>query len=122
MKNLYPLVLVVTFGLPFLAITDLFPLHRFGMFARIPETKGSIEFFEFQTKTKNGTWQKLKTGNDYMDQSYLPLLAERCFGSNDKQMVMGNKLAASLKDKPDSIRIAKSGLEKLSQHFTIFPK
>lgn len=105
MKNFALILILLVFGLPFLVITDLFPLHRYGMFARIPENPAQVERYSFETKTLGSKWQKLQTGNPYFDDSYLPALAEKVYHlpADSEKWVM--KLRSVPKEKPDSIRI-----------------
>lgn len=99
------LLIALVFGLPFIGLTDFFPLHRYGMFARLAESdagtpgKYSIEIH------LGGQWQTLAAGNDYLDRNYFPLLAERAFGNPFREAELVAKLKASQKVQPDSIRL-----------------
>lgn len=105
---------LIAFGLPFLAITDLFPLHRFGMFARIPETPEKVEHFWFETRVSDKGWQKLQTGNPYFDHSYLPVLAEKGYRIPQEYEKWILKLRSVRSEKPDSIRIVRTSGKTVS--------
>jgi hypothetical protein len=115
------LILCLVFGLPFMAITDLFPLHRFGMFAQKSSLKLNSETFEIEIKLKDKNWEKLKTGNSYMDESYLPLLAKKCILNVINKSEFGKKIHISLKEKPDSIRISQMNENNSQQTLSIYP-
>jgi hypothetical protein len=117
-KNLLIGILVLFFGLPFLAITDLFPFHRFGMFARIPSNENSLIQYHVETHQPDSVWKILQTGNEYMDKSYIPLLARKAIHDPAEQRQLAEKLLKNLKEKPDSIRISGSAGEK---SILIFP-
>lgn len=68
--------LVLAFGLPFLAISDLFPFHRYGMFARMPAKTKAESRFSIDYK-KLGEYHSVQSGNGYVDNNYLPLWAEK---------------------------------------------
>jgi hypothetical protein len=104
-RNAALVVFLLVFGLPFLAITDLFPFHRFGMFARIPEKAQDVSQYVFEVKEPGKSWKKLEAGNPYFDYNYFPLLAEKGFQNPDLGQNLGSKLFSSLEEKPDSIRI-----------------
>jgi hypothetical protein len=120
-NNWIIITLWLVFGLPFLAITDLFPLHRFGMFAQAPTQIKNSDTFEIQLKLHGDNWEKLKTGNAYMDESYLPLLAKKCFQNLIDKKEFGEKIHCSLKEKPDSIRISELNINKTAQVLNIYP-
>ena len=119
-QNWMILTLCLVFGLPFLAITDLFPFHRFGMFAQKPQQNNDIEIYHLEVKTGQKTWESLKTGNAYMDESYLPQLAQKCMHNSDFKKDFGAKIYASLKDKPDSVQVNISG-SNTPRNFILFP-
>jgi hypothetical protein len=114
-------ILVFVFGLPFLVITDLFPFHRFGMFARIPSQPGEVVKYQFQQKTKGKNWEAVKVGNAYFDQNYLPMLAEKLVLFPEKAEVWGDKLYRSLSSKPDSIKIISSSNSE-NQVILVYPR
>lgn len=100
----YWLLITLFFGLPFLALSDLFPFHRFGMFATHPQSEQGWEKIELES-FKDGTWKHIESGNAYMDFNYLPQMASRVLKNAEKETELGKKLALTLLPKPDSIRI-----------------
>jgi hypothetical protein len=104
----------MVFGLPFLMLTDLFPFHRYGMFALIPEKSDKVEHFCFETRVSNQAWQKLQTGNLYFDNSYLPVLAEKGYRIPNETEKWILKLRSVPAEKPDSIRIVRTSGKTIS--------
>ena len=122
MKQISILALLMVFGIPFVMMTDLFPFHRYGMFARIPESKNEVFQYAIEVKENGKPWEKLKTGNEYIDKNYLPLLSFKSVSGNAQYADLGEKIWKSLGEKPDSIRIIKSVQHTEKQVFTIYPK
>jgi hypothetical protein len=122
MKNWYLVVIILFFGLPFLGLTDLFPLHRFGMFALVPTDQKKVESFEIQVKNPKENWKTLQTGNEYFDKNYFPVLASRSFYDKEKSIKLGLKINNTLIEKPDSIRIISTSGSTLTQSSIIYPK
>lgn len=96
--------LLIFFGIPFLAVSDLFPLHRFGMFARQPLVSTAEFKGEIQIK-KDGSWQKAETGNAYLDKNYFPLWANRAMREPDFRKRLFAQFQKNGNAKADSIRI-----------------
>jgi hypothetical protein len=115
------ILLVLIFGIPFLLITDLFPLHRYGMFASISMQQGGIEKFQIQTKVA-GSWQPLSAGNAYLDQNYFPLQAELAFRNPSYRPELADKIRASLRTKPDSVFIIRRVASSADIQLLIYPK
>ena len=114
------LLLCLVFGLPFLAITDLFPLHRFGMFVQIPDQHKYMDSLKIEVKVGDKNWERLKTGNSYMDESYLPLYAKKSLRNIEDRKSFGDKIHKSLKEKPDSIQVIYSNIGR-AQNLRIYP-
>jgi len=119
-QNWMIIILCLAFGSPFLAITDLFPLHRFGMFAQMPESNNQIETYQIELKVFGKNWVPLKTGNTYMDESYLPFLAKKNIKHPESKKEFGKKIHLSLKEQPDSIKVTVSNGNK-DNDFILFP-
>ena len=105
MKVWFILFLVAWFGIPFLVITDLFPLHRYGMFARVALPASKPTLFSIETKTNPSPWKKLTIGNPYFDNSYLPTWAARTYHDTANAPFLVSGLRKSLGQKLDSVRI-----------------
>jgi len=112
--------LVLIFGLPFLLITDLFPLHRYGMFAALPSHETKTVKTEIHVHSDRH-WKKLVTGNEYLDAGYLPKEAELAFGKRNLEKTLGLKLVQALKNEPDSILIQRQKWNLKPEKRTIFP-
>lgn len=95
----------MAFGLPFLGIVDLFPLHRFGMFARIPES-GSYADFRL-VKFQNGQWQEIKFGNAYFDDSYGKIWASRAWNDSLFRQKLSRVLSEKIPGDTHSLAIQK---------------
>ena len=103
MKKIVILLFIIAFGLPFLLIGDLFPLHRFGMFARtIPLEQQESDYF-ISYKMDSTGWTKLSTGNEYMDAEYFPIWAKNAFLDSKKANQLVLKLIQTMPSDPDSI-------------------
>ncbi|HRH33871.1 MAG TPA: hypothetical protein PKY12_02385 [Catalimonadaceae bacterium] len=116
MKKSSYFVLILFFGLPFLAVTDFFPLHRFGMFARLPLTPTEEYKSEIQVK-KGNKWQRFETGNAYVDQNYMSIWGNRSthdleFRKRLSAQIRKNGLAPS-----DSIRLLYTTEKTFQTHF-----
>jgi hypothetical protein len=74
MKNKLTFLVSLIFGIPFILMTDLFPLHRYGMFASLPGNPSIKKKYEIEIFLK-GTWQVLTSGNEYLDHGYFPVQA-----------------------------------------------
>jgi hypothetical protein len=98
---LFSLLPVLVFGLPFLFMTDLFPFHRFGMFARIPD-KNKPDAIVIRVK-EGENWKELKSGSPNLDRGLLPSEAAACFSDKQKAEVFFSKIRASLRPAPDSM-------------------
>lgn len=101
-------MIIFVFGLPFLGLVDLFPLHRFGMFARLPES-GSLPVFRL-VKFQNGQWQALTFGNAYFDDSYGKIWASRAWSDSLFRKKLTKVLSAKIP--ADSLPLA---IEKINQ-------
>lgn len=112
---------LLAFGLPFVVITDLFPLHRFGMFARMPNPGEEVQLFSIEVKVGNEPWKTLLTGNPYFDKSYFYHLASDAFGKKEKSSALADKLRRTLSPQPDSIRLVKEVLNAEIQTVVIYP-
>lgn len=115
------ILFVLIFGVPFLLITDLFPLHRYGMFAGISRQPGVSEKFHIDLKVA-GRWQTLMAGNEYLDQNYFPLQAELAFRNLSYRPELADKIRASLRTKPDSVLIIRKAGKSDDVQLLIYPK
>ena len=105
-----PLGLVIIFGLPFLMLTDLFPFHRYGMFARMPAKNPESEV---RILTANeGKWKQLQTHSPNLDKGALPGLAAAAFGNPVKEKSLVEKILPSINPVPDSIALIKTAHPK----------
>lgn len=120
-KNLLLLGWLLAFGLPFVLITDLFPFHRFGMFARTPTADEEIQRYSIELKIKEKRWKMLKTGNPYFDKSYFCQLASDAFNRPEKRPNLAFKLVQTLDLKPDSIRLVKYAMNAPIRYLLIYP-
>lgn len=107
-------LICLAFGLPFLLLADLFPLHRFGMFASLPKQAVSYSRFQMEVKVR-GKWTAFKTGNAYFDESYLSTLALEAWGNPEKEQLFRSRLAASTHVLYDSIRWIRTERNGLQQ-------
>lgn len=100
-EKLLPLLPIFVFGIPFLLITDLFPLHRFGMFARIPGKKQgmNVEVIQF----REGKKLQVLTGNHCLDKGILASLSAAAWTVPQKAEELTGRLLPSLHPVPDSI-------------------
>ena len=112
---------LIAFGLPFVLITDLFPLHRFGMFARMPNPDEEVQLYSIELKINPKPWQTLETGNPYFDKSYFYHLASDVFDEREKSESLAEKLIHTLSPKPDSIRLVKKSMNASSKSILIYP-
>ena len=112
---------LIAFGLPFVLITDLFPLHRFGMFARMPNPNEEVQLYSIELKINPKPWQTLETDNPYFDKSYFYHLASDAFGEREKSESLADKLIQTLSPKPDSIRLVKQSMNASSKSSLIYP-
>jgi len=113
-----PFFLVLVFGIPFLLITDLFPLHRYGMFARIP-----VSAPESPVKIlvhKDGNWAELSSGSPYLDAGILPRKSLEAFGDTLKESQFRLALLSTFKKVPDSIALEKNQNNQKVRHI-LFP-
>jgi hypothetical protein len=100
-----PFFLILVFGIPFLLITDLFPLHRYGMFARIPVSapESPVKILEY----KDGNWTELSSGSPYLDAGILPRKSLEAFGDTLQESQFRLALLSTFKKVPDSIALEK---------------
>lgn len=103
MKNIGIFLFLIFFGIPFLAVSDLFPFHRFGMFAQLPVSSNSEFLGQIQIK-KDGKWQKAETGNAYLDKNYFPLWANRAMREPEFKKRLLAQFQKNGTAKADSIR------------------
>lgn len=105
-QRLIPLFLVLVFGIPFLMLTDLFPLHRYGMFARIPASapESPVNILVY----KDGNWTELSSGSPYLDAGILPRKSLEAFGDSLKESQFRLSLLSTFKKMPDSIALEKN--------------
>ena len=115
------ILFVLIFGVPFLLITDMFPVHRYGMFAGISRQPGELEKFHIEMKVA-GSWQILSAGNEYLDSNYFPLQAEQAFHTPAFRSELADKIKASLRAKPDSVLIIRKGGKSADVQLLIYPK
>ena len=115
------ILFVLVFGIPFLLITDLFPLHRYGMFAGVSRQPGKTEKFRIEMKVA-GSWQTLSAGNEYLDKNYFPLQAEQAFRNPAYRQELADKIRASLRTKPDSVLIIQEVGNSSDVQLLIYPK
>ena len=120
-RNLVLAGWLIAFGLPFVLISDLFPLHRFGMFARMPNPTEEVQIYSIEVKTKPKHWLKLEIGNPYFDKSYFYHLASDAFDNQKKTASLADKLLNTLSAKPDSIRLVKQTMNTTVKSFIIYP-
>lgn len=115
------ILFILIFGIPFLLITDLFPLHRYGMFAGISRQPGEMKKFHIKMKVA-GSWQTLSAVNEYLDQNYFPLQAEQAFRTPAYSSELADKIRASLRTKPDSVLIIQEVGNSSDVQLLIYPK
>jgi len=115
------ILFVLVFGIPFMLITDLFPLHRYGMFAGISRQPGESEKFQIEMKVA-GRWQTLSASNEYLDNNYFPLQAEHAFRTPAYRPELADKIRASLRTKPDSVLIIRKAGQSQDVKLVIYPK
>lgn len=113
-QKLLIVLLCVAFGLPFLVLADLFPFHRFGMFASLPRQAASYSHLEIQWKT-SGNWKKMQTGNTYFDDLYIPQKALVAFGNPSLEKALVGKLKAAMPLAFDSVRWIKTEVSGKTQ-------
>lgn len=98
---LIPILISLFFGIPFLLLTDFFPFHRYGMFARIPskvpETEIRIMLISRDTTTE------LQTGSPCLDNGLLKKMAADAYKNPDMASGLIEKLRPSLQPFPDTI-------------------
>lgn len=100
------LFLFVLFGIPFLAMQDLFPLHRYGMFARSARLQGSLlRHYSIEVRHPARNWEPLQTGNPYFDAGYFPEWARRAAEKPEYRNGFARKIKLSFPTPPDSVRI-----------------
>jgi hypothetical protein len=107
-----PAFLLLSFGIPFLFLTDLFPFHRFGMFAGIARNPEKTASYEIETH-QNGNWKNLETGNPYFDSGYFPAMAEKAFGHPKKEKELAELLQESMKKPELRFRLRKKQFSPL---------
>jgi|GEM_PF-3457558 hypothetical protein len=98
---LLSLVIPLVFGIPFLLLLDLFPFHRYGMFARIPAAMPAPEVRIILVS--RDTSLELKTGSPCLDRGIVSKLAAESFSNQNSAEDLLNKLRPSLHPFPDSI-------------------
>jgi len=100
-STLFSLLIPLVFGIPFLLLTDLFPFHRYGMFARLPS---KIQPEEVRIRIKEGSdWKEFQTGSPCLDRGILARLAEAGFSDQKEAQNLLDKIRPSLNPFPDSI-------------------
>jgi hypothetical protein len=97
----FSLLVPLIFGIPFLLLLDLFPFHRYGMFARIPAGKPAPEV-RIMVASRD-TLLELKTGSPYLDRGVMAKMATQAYGSKSKAADLLAKLRPSLHPFPDSV-------------------
>ena len=97
------LLIPLIFGIPFLLLTDLFPFHRFGMFARFPVKKPAPEIKILLYGSD--TVMLLKTGSPCLDRGLLNQWAQAAFKDSSKADLLLEKLRPSLRPFPDSVAL-----------------
>jgi hypothetical protein len=100
-STLFSLLIPLVFGIPFLLLTDLFPFHRYGMFARIPNSKTGPEVRILLAN--RDTTLALETGSPCLDRGILARLAEAGFSDQKEAHNLLDKIRPSLNPFPDSI-------------------
>jgi len=121
MKKYLYLFVPLVFGIPFLLLADLFPLHRYGMFSGL--ARPEIVFSQYSIHIHlAGKWQKLEAENEYLDKNYFPMEAMRAFGDKESENKLVSKIRASLRVKPDSIRLESDSASASTTYRIIFPQ
>jgi hypothetical protein len=95
------LLIPLIFGIPFLLLLDLFPFHRYGMFARIPASKPAPEV-RIMLASQDSLLE-LKTGSPCLDRGMLAQMAAQGFENQSRAAELLVKLRPSLRPFPDSI-------------------
>ena len=113
-----PLGLLIIFGLPFLLLTDLFPFHRFGMFARMPHRKPEREVKILMAS--EGKWKQAVSGSPCLDNGALRQTALEAFENRGMESQMLSKILPSLKPQPDSIALETTENQNLCRRI-IYP-
>jgi hypothetical protein len=100
------LFLLFLFGIPFLAMQDLFPLHRYGMFARSARLPGSLlKHYSIEIRHPGRNWEELQTGSPYFDSGFFPEWARRAVEKPEIRTAFTRKIKLSFPITPDSVRI-----------------
>jgi len=112
------LLIPLFFGIPFVLLSDLFPFHRYGMFARIPKEAPKAEI-QILLAGKD-TIIELKTGSPCLDRGLLKKMARNALIDSIEAVKLLDKLRPALVPFPDSVFIE---LKKSSgwQRKTIYP-
>lgn len=100
-STIISLLIPLIFGIPFLLLTDLFPFHRFGMFARIPAKNPAAEVRILLCGSD--TAMLLETGSPCLDRGLLNQWAAAAFQDSSKADLLLEKLRPSLRPFPDSV-------------------
>lgn len=118
-RNLFPLLIPLVFGIPFLLISDLFPFHRFGMFARhssAPVTEETRILLAV-----GDTLMKLESGSPCLDRGLFPQLASHAINDEESAGVLLEKLRTVLNPFPDSVFVEQESPEGCLRK-KIFPR
>jgi hypothetical protein len=112
------LLIPLFFGIPFVLLSDLFPFHRYGMFARVPKEAPKAEI-QILLAGKD-TIIELKTGSPCLDRGLLKKMARNALIDSIEAGKLLDKLRPALVPFPDSVFIE---LKKPSgwQRKTIYP-
>lgn len=97
------LLIPLFFGIPFVLLSDLFPFHRFGMFARIPKEAPKPEIHILLAG--NDTIIELKTGSPCLDRGLLKKMARNALIDSIEAGKLLDKLRPALVPFPDSVFI-----------------
>jgi hypothetical protein len=101
---LLSLLIPLIFGIPFLLLTDLFPFHRYGMFARLPAADPSPECRILLANAD--TLLELKTGSPSLDRGLVSRWAAAGWQYDSAAAQLLQMLRPSLVPFPDSVFIS----------------
>lgn len=118
-KRRFLFLWLAVFGVPFVLVAELFPMHRFGMFARRPNPGEGTTKAHLETKTDDEPWKKLETGNAYFDNGYFSTLAQQAANEEPKKAQLAQNLAHTLHPAPDSLRIVVTGMSGKSEVYPL---
>ncbi len=117
-RKLLPLFLPLVFGIPFLLLCDLFPFHRFGMFARLPSKAPEAETRILLAD--RDSLHVLQTGSPCLDRGLISTMAAAAFPDPAASELLIKKLQTALRPFPDSVLLEQKNKQGW-QRKKIFP-